>query len=579
MAKKYLSIEEAAGKLGISSAELNRLREKGLIRAFADRGTWKFKEDDVETLARTRQADSDPDVPLMPSDEGSSSPDLFEDEDALGNQPTIIRKSTDSGSDSDVRLIFDESMAVSEAKGGPPADDSDSDVKLAGTASSEGSDSDVKLADKAGTAADDSDSDVKLAAEAAPADDSDSDVKLAANVPSDSSDSDVKLAANVPSDSSDSDVKLASPAPAADDSDSDVKLAGAAPRVPLRGSDSDVRLVTDDIPVKEMTGSDSDVRLVSSDSSGEVKLAGAGSSASFPVVTDESDETIVINPSESSVTDDESGISLGTGSGIALASDSGISLERPNDSGISLTDDSSLVLQDDSGISLAGEKTSDSGIALSKEPSSVKRKGPGSDKKKKAPSPSDSDDLSGTVPLMDVPLAEDEDLLETQEVPSLGDSSGSGELFGSSEDHTNVITLDDEEEGYDVTSDVPRGAAVLEEEEEAVVDEEEVDVSDELVGEDDELAEDVFGAEDEDFAGDEVESGESLSELPVAPRGMVAAAEQEWGMATHAALVLSTCLMVACGTVLFDMVRNMWHTDAANHNPIASALLDMFKNM
>ena len=558
MAKKYLSIEEAAAKLGMAGAELNRLREKGLIRAFADRGTWKFKEEDVETLGRTRQADSDPDVPLMPPEEEGSSSDLvFGDEDVLGNQPTIIRKSTgDEGSDSDVRLIFDESMAVSEPKAGPPADDSDSDVKLAGMPAGDSSDSDVKLAN-VGTAADDSDSDVKLAPGAA----------------------------------------------APDDSDSDVKLATASPRIPLGGSDSDVKLVTDEPPLRRDTsGSDSDVRLVSSESSGEMKLSGgAGSSASFPVVaSDESDATIVVNPDESSVIDDESGISLGEGSGIALASDSGISLERPNDSGISLTDDSSLVLQDDSGISLAGDKPPSSktgsgislggkapgsGIALSKQPSSGKRKAPGSDKKKKSQevtSASDSDDLSGTVPLMDVPLGEDEDLLETQEVPSLGDSSDSQDLFGESEgDATNVITLDeDEDPGYDVTSEVPRGAAALEDEEEAVVDEDEsVEVSDELMGEDDELAEDVFGAEDEDFAGDDVESGESLSEMPVAPRGMVAAAEQEWGMATHAALILSTATMVACGTVLFDMVRNMWHTDVSNHNPIASALLDMFKNM
>src|SRR6516162_153797 len=97
MSKKYLSIEEAAEQLGIPSTELNRLREKGMIRAFADRGTWKFKEEDVEKLGRSRQADSDPDVPLMPSkDEGSSS-DLFGDEDALGDQPTIIRKGGQDG--------------------------------------------------------------------------------------------------------------------------------------------------------------------------------------------------------------------------------------------------------------------------------------------------------------------------------------------------------------------------------------------------------------------------------------------------------------------------------------------------
>jgi excisionase family DNA binding protein len=518
MSKKYLSIEEAAEQLGIASAELNRLREKGVIRAFADRGTWKFKEEDVEKLGRSRQADSDPDVPLhQPDDEGSGADLLFTDEDALGTQPTIISKKQpdDSGSDSDVRLIFDDSLQVTEPKAGPPQDDSDSDVKLAG------------------------------GAQAAPA--------------------------------------------KADDSDSDVKLAGTAAGAPAGGSDSDVKLVTDEMPAKASSGSDSDVRLVSSDSSGEVKLAGSGSSGSVPIMPEEDGSTILVDPAGSSVIDDESGISLGEGSDIPLASDSGISLERPNDSGISLSDESSIVLTDDSGISLAGEKSSnikgDSGISLAgsniKSDSGISlSKQPAGKKKGATPSPSDSDDLTGTVPLMDVPLAQDEDLLDTQmEVPSLGDSSESGELFGTGEgDSTNVITLDDDEEaGYDVTSEIPRGSAALEEDEEAVLDDEPVDVSDELVGEDDELAEDVFGAEDEDFASD-VESGESQAELPIAPRGMVAA-EQDWGMGTHIALWASTALMVACGTVLFDMVRNMWHTDSASHNPVASMLLDMFKNI
>lgn len=514
MSKKYLSIEEAAEQIGIPASELNRLREKGTIRAFADRGTWKFKEEDVEKLSRSRQADSDPDVPLMQPDEGSSADLLFSDEDVLGTQPTIISKSSeDSGSDSDVRLIFDDAMTISEPKAGPPQEDSDSDVKLSGL-----------------PVADDSDSDVKLTG-----------------------------------------------IPLADDSDSDVKLAGNVPGAGEAGSDSDVKLVTDDLPLVDTSGSDSDVRLVSSDSSGEMKLSGTGSSGSIPVISEDGESTIDVSPVGSSVIDDESGISLGEGSGIALASDSGISLERPNDSGISLSDDSSLVLQDDSGISLAADKPpsslkSSSGISLSKPPSSVK-------KKKEPKSPGDSGDLTGTVPLMDIPLAQD-DLLDTQmEVPSLSDSGESGDLFSGSQDgSTNVITLDDDE-SYDVTSDIPRGAAALEEEE-AVIDEDEpVDVVDDLVGEDDELAEDVFGAEDEDFAGDEVESGESQSELPIAPRGIVAAAEQEWGAGTHAALIISACLMVACGTVLFDMVRNMWHTDAANHNPVASALLDMLKNL
>ncbi len=63
MSKKYLSLEEAAQMLGISKDELNRLRERQEIRGFADRGTWKFKHEDIETLLRRRQADSDPEVP------------------------------------------------------------------------------------------------------------------------------------------------------------------------------------------------------------------------------------------------------------------------------------------------------------------------------------------------------------------------------------------------------------------------------------------------------------------------------------------------------------------------------------
>ena len=517
MAKKYLSIEEAAAQLEVSTTELNRLREKGMIRAFADRGTWKFKEEDVEKLVRSREADSNPEVPLHQVPSGSSSSEMvIDDEDVLADQPTIISKSpAEDSSDSDVRLIFDDAMKVDDTSDPPLLDDSDSDVKLA--------------ASPPGASADDSDSDVKLAG-----------------------------------------------AQSAGSQSSGSKLAGSKRGSLDAGSDSDVKLVMDDAPTKDTSGSDSDVRLVSSDSSGEVKLAGTGSSDSIPIVA-EDDSAVGVVPDASSVIEDDSGISLGEGSGIALASDSGISLERPNDSGISLAEESSLVLGEDSGISLAGDVSlkSESGISLVKQPASDKTK-------KKKPAKADADDLSGTVPLMDVPLAEDEDLLDTHmEVPNLDDSQESDDLFGGEGDTANVITLDDDEEGYDVTANIPtRGGAALEDDDEVVAtdDEETVDVADDLIGEDDELAEDVFGAEDDDFA-DEVESGESHSELPVAPRGMVAVAEQDWGAFTHSVLIAATVLTVVCGTVLFDMVRNMWHTDAANHNPIASALLDLFKNI
>ncbi len=63
--KKYLSLEEAADLLGLTPERLIRVREKGDVRGFADRGTWKFRRDDIEEFQRRHQADSDPAVPLL----------------------------------------------------------------------------------------------------------------------------------------------------------------------------------------------------------------------------------------------------------------------------------------------------------------------------------------------------------------------------------------------------------------------------------------------------------------------------------------------------------------------------------
>jgi excisionase family DNA binding protein len=517
MSKKYLSLEEAAEILGLSTTDLNRLREKGSIRAFADRGTWKFKEEDVVTLKRSRQEDSDQDLPLVvPADDSS----VLDGEDVLGSQPTVIRKGVgEDSSDSDVRLIFDENVK-GDGSGSSVLDQSDSDVKLMSSPSSA-----VKS-----------------------------------------------------------------------DSDSDVKLAGTSSAIFDPSSDSDVKLVTDESSISETSGSDSDVRLVSSESSGEIKMTGSSDDI-MPVV----EEGSSVVGDDSAMISSDSGISLGD-SGLALVSDSGISLESPADSGISLSEEPSILLEADSGISLAGDATftsdsgialagdmtlkSDSGMSLAPDTKTPAKKDAGKKAAGKKPQATQADDdLGATVPMMAPQSGEDEDLLDTaMEVPSLSDSSESQDLFGSSSgETTNVITLDDEEEdsaGYDVTAEISAEGAVDEEEVVAAEDDEEpVEISDDLVGEDDELADDVFGADDEDFADDELESGESSAELPVAPRGMVAVAEQEWGTGVHVTLILTMVLTLLCGVVMFDLVRNMWHTDAANHNPMSTVFVDMFKDM
>src|SRR5207302_3948565 len=50
--------------LGMKTEELNLLRERQEVRAFADRGTWRFRTQDIEELARRRGLGSNADLPL-----------------------------------------------------------------------------------------------------------------------------------------------------------------------------------------------------------------------------------------------------------------------------------------------------------------------------------------------------------------------------------------------------------------------------------------------------------------------------------------------------------------------------------
>src|SRR5437867_8756681 len=110
MAKRYLSIEEAAEQLGLTKAEVNQLRTKGEIRGFADRGTFKFKEEDVEELARRLQPSSDPDVPMIDGEDDGS---VLDDEPATADDdaPSIIRRLSAGGAgveEDPVASIFDD---------------------------------------------------------------------------------------------------------------------------------------------------------------------------------------------------------------------------------------------------------------------------------------------------------------------------------------------------------------------------------------------------------------------------------------------------------------------------------------
>src|SRR5205814_6314002 len=59
MVQGYYTLEEAARILKMTSEDLTQMAQKRQIRAFADRGTWRFRSQDVEEIARRRGQSSD----------------------------------------------------------------------------------------------------------------------------------------------------------------------------------------------------------------------------------------------------------------------------------------------------------------------------------------------------------------------------------------------------------------------------------------------------------------------------------------------------------------------------------------
>lgn len=550
MSKKYLSLEEAASLLMLKPDELVRLREKGDIRGFADRGTWKFKVEDVQALVRTRQADSHPEVPLY---DGSGSDDLASDADF--DQPLVTDEDSRkfSSSDSDVRLVGGADMSDDELD---IVLSGDSDIRLVGLDSEsevrlEGQDEpSFSLGDTTQDLELGSDSDVQLIG-----DDSDSDVQLIG----DDSDSDVQLISgeHVTAEDADtlSDMNLTGPgsnALASDDSGQLAPFESGHLESPLGLSgDSDVNLLGDD-------GSESDVSLLADDDA--------------IVLDDLGDDS-----GHASVLSDESGIALGGDSGMLLAQESGISLEGPSDSGLGMDadDDEGITLaldDDDSGIALG---SGESGISLASGDSGISLEAADSGISLEAFDDSGialsgDDDFGGTIPMMDA-LGDSDDSPSTQfEIPAMDDDSAYelnvgdddledtrtlelGEVSGEGSLDDAVFEMDDEDEDYDSDSGYVSDAFARDDE--VDLDEDAFDDEEEFV----EVDGDVF---------DTVEDGPKFGAAAV--RGP--AVETEWGMMEFGLLTVASLFMIVCGIVLTDLVKNT--ATAADPNPISGAVLD-----
>ena len=165
MVQGYYSLDEAAQILGMTTEQLSQMAQKREVRAFADRGTWRFRTQDVEELARQRGRGSEPDLqfhdlpprrgdspkpkkqaPLAESDSPIDAPiPLVSDEHV-----EIGRETTRTGAGGSGKLKGKESdKNLGGAKSPAPKPGSDSDVRLvpegSGVSFQIASDSDLRL--------------------------------------------------------------------------------------------------------------------------------------------------------------------------------------------------------------------------------------------------------------------------------------------------------------------------------------------------------------------------------------------------------------------------------------------------
>ncbi|MCI0461032.1 MAG: helix-turn-helix domain-containing protein [Gemmataceae bacterium] len=64
MAQDYYTLEEAARIVNLSPEDLKQMARRGELRSFQDRGTWRFRVQDIQELARRRGLSSDPELVL-----------------------------------------------------------------------------------------------------------------------------------------------------------------------------------------------------------------------------------------------------------------------------------------------------------------------------------------------------------------------------------------------------------------------------------------------------------------------------------------------------------------------------------
>jgi hypothetical protein len=609
MVQGYYTLEEAARILGMTGEELSQMAQHREVRAFADRGTWRFRTQDIEELARRRGQGSNPDLPLgeaprpqphdtptartspEPKDEGvfnfglgpeTEQIDLGQELGAERSSPAspsgsksgsksssknVGSKSptTKPGSDSDVRLVPDGSNVVFEVS-------SDSDIKLV-----DDSDTSVKSARRKATGPKE-DSGAKLV----PMDPGpQSPVRL---TPDEAEDSSV-LGATPIKTSSDSDVRLEVPGERSAgksgrgekgledsflteeiDLDAEMRKAEESARPkktqPKPTPSAPFELSEDDLDLPKRPEHAADKPLTESSSDFDIALPATGEKSSV-----ESESDVQRRKDEE--------VSLGEPPSGGISSESGINLGRPTDSGISLepegegSDEIEFELRQRSGATPR---------PATPRPATPKPVKPAAEQ---ADSSSEFEltleDSGRLAPLEEEspPAAAEgeKDIFETDfEVPALEDDSGS-QAMALDESDTDLESSDFDlalgEE--DMAVDEESGSQVV-----ALDDEEEVDEGAATVARSGRRGAAALAEEEaEEFAG-----GEELEE-EVAPgrrAAPVAAAPTNWGVFTPVVMLVSFFVLFLLGLMSFELVRGMWgyHQSTKVASPVVRMVAGLF---
>ena len=124
MSNKFIGLDDAADKLGISKDRLNELREAGELRAYRDGTSWKFRTEEIDELAAKGVSSGDDDLSLD-SDIGLVPPsdapiNLGDDALSLESEDDVLDiESLDDGEDAESILLTNDEVDADVAR--PPS--------------------------------------------------------------------------------------------------------------------------------------------------------------------------------------------------------------------------------------------------------------------------------------------------------------------------------------------------------------------------------------------------------------------------------------------------------------------------